>query len=323
MIKTAEQNIQPAKAVITKENKLKKLYKQKGLILLALPMLLITFILKYVPMAGIIVAFKKFNYSDGIFGSPWSGLENFKILVTSNSVLNLTFRTIGYNIVFIILGTAIPVILALLLNEIRSKHLLKVYQTSMFIPYFPSWIIVSYIVYILFNPNYGIVNNFISIFGIEKIDWYSRPSAWVFILPIINVWKAAGYSCIIYYASLISINTEYYEAAAIDGASRWQMAKNISIPFLFPIITILTVMSLGNIMRGDFGLFYLIPQQELYGILTSSTDILDTYIYRALKKNGEIPMATAVGLYQSVIGFILILISNKAVRKIDPDRALY
>jgi putative aldouronate transport system permease protein len=304
-------------------NFIKKLYKQRSLVILALPILILTFVLKYIPMAGIFIAFKDINYSEGIFKSPWCGFNNFKFMFASNAIWNLTFRTIGYNLVFILLGTVTPVVLALLLNELKSKSSLKIYQTAMFIPHFPSWVIVSYIAYVVLNPAYGVVNHLISIFGIEKIDWYSRPGAWILILPIVSVWKHAGYNSIIYYSSLLSISNDYYEAAAIDGASRWQMTTKISIPFLKPIIIIMTVMSLGNIMRGDFGLFYLVPQQEVYGVLTATTDILDTYIYRALKISGEIPMSTAVGLYQSAVGCILVLLSNKLIRRVDPERALY
>lgn len=318
-----EEKNAPTKLDTKQKNTLKKLYKQRSLIILALPILIYTFIFKYIPMVGIIAAFKNYNYSDGIFFSPWNGFDNFKFMMTSNVLWKLTFTTIAYNLVFMIVGTIVPVTLALLLNELKSKKTLKIYQTSMFIPYFPSWIIVSYIVYILLNVKYGVLNNVISAIGIERIDWYSRPNAWIFFIPIISAWKGAGYASIIYYASLISINSEYYEAATIDGASRWQLMTKISIPFLLPIVTIMTVMGLGSIIRGDFGLFYLIPQQELYTLLISTTDVLDTYIYRALKRSGDIPMSTAVGLYQSIVGFVLILFSNKLVRKIDPERALY
>ncbi|MDI3311970.1 MAG: ABC transporter permease subunit, partial [Thermoanaerobacterium sp.] len=271
---------------------------------------------KYVPLFGIIIAFKDFRYDKGIWGSEWNGFNNFRFLFKTNIIWELTFRTIAYNLVFMTLGVLVPVALALMLNEVRSRKLIKFYQTSFLLPYFPSWIVVSYIVYALLNPS-GLVNNMLQYLGMERINWYQTPYPWIFLLPLINTWKGMGYSALIYYATLIGINQEYYEAAEIDGAGSWHKVKYISIPFLVPVIIVLVLLNLGRLINGDFGLFYQVTQQESFPYLRETTDVINTYVYRALRIDGDIAASSAVSFYQSIVGFIMLVIANSLVRRYD------
>jgi len=299
-----------------------KLKRSSGLYLLCLPIIVYTILFKYIPMFGIVIAFKDFRYDKGIWGSDWCGFDNFRFLFKTNIIWDLTFRTVAYNIVFMILDVVVPVIFALLLNELRSKRQIKFYQTSFLLPHFPSWIVVSYIVYAFLNPS-GFINNILQFVGIEKINWYQKPQPWIFLLPLINTWKRAGYSAIVYYATLMGISHEYYEAAEIDGAGSWQKVRYISIPFLIPVIIVLSLLGLGRLISGDFGLFYQVTQQESFPYLRDTTDILNTYVYRALRVDGNIASSSAVSFYQSVVGFIMLVIANSLVRRYDKSRALY
>lgn len=287
---------------------------------LALPGLLYFFVFCYLPMFGVIIAFKKYNYAKGILGSKWIGFKNFEFFFTSQDALRITRNTVLYNIVFITVGILCAVIVALLLYEIKEKYLIKTFQTSMNLPNFLSWVIVGYIAYILLNPNYGVFNQIIRFFGGNGISWYSETKYWPYILTGFNIWKNVGIDSIIYYAALLGISKELYEAAEIDGANKLQKVFHVSVPQLIPIITILAITKVGNIMRGDFGLFYQIPRD--IGILYPVTDVIDTYVYRGLK-GGDMGISSAVGLFQSIIGLILVTLTNYIVKKIEPDNAMF
>lgn len=307
---------------VSKNNFLKKIKKSRGLYLLCLPIIIYTILFKYVPFFGIIITFKDFKYNKGIWGSEWNGFDNFKFLFKTNIIWELTFRTIAYNIVFMLLSTVVTVALALLLNEIRSRKFIKFYQTTFILPHFPSWIVISYIVFALLNPS-GSVNNILRSLGMGTVNWYESPNSWIYILPIVNSWKGAGYGALVYYATLIGISNEYYEAAEIDGAGAWQKVRYISIPFLIPVVVVFTLLGLGRLINGDFGLFYQVTQQEAFPLLYKTTDIINTYVYRALRVDGDIAASSAAGFYQSVVGFIMLITANAMVRRYDKRRALY
>jgi len=285
-------------------------------ILMFLPTYILLFMFAYLPMGGIIIAFKDYNYADGIFGSRWNGFDNFKYFFTSNDATMLVRNTVLYNVVFIALGMVCAVGLAVILNEVTSKIALKYYQTTMILPYFMSWVIVAYIFYVFLDPNYGILNKTFNL----GISWYTEKAYWPFILVFANIWKKIGMDSIIYYAALMGIDPSLYEAATIDGASRWQQHKAITIPELRSVMAILLILSVGGIFRGDFGLFYQLPMNV--GILYPVTDVLDTYVYRGLT-SGDFGANAAIGLFQSVVGLIIVLASNAIVKKLDEDSAMF
>jgi len=295
--------------------------KSLKLLLLAAPVIIYVFIFNYLPMGGIILAFKDYNYASGILGSKWVGLENFKHFFQSNAALKVTLNTLGYNFVFIILGTVLNLAVALLLNEIRNRSAIKYYQTTMFFPYFLSWVVVAYILYGFISPAYGVFNKIVEALGGQVQNWYQYPKAWPAILVIAHLWKGMGMGVLINYAVLIGIDPSYYEAAAVDGAKKWQMVWNISLPFVVPVVVMQIILAIGKIFFADFGLFYQLPQNS--AILQDVTDVIDTYVYRMLIDRNEIGISSAVGLYQSFVGLILIVITNKIVSKIDEDSALF
>ena len=287
---------------------------------LALPAIIFFFIFAYLPMFGIIIAFKEYRYDLGILGSNWVGLSNFTFFFTSQDALRVTRNTVGYGMLFIILNLVTSVSLALLLYEVKNKSALKYFQTTMILPNYLSWVVVGYISYIFLNPVIGVINQFLAGLSIDKVQWYAEPKHWPFILSFVNIWKNVGMGSVIYFAALINLDTQLFEAAQIDGASKLQQTWYISIPALIPIMTMLSILSVGNIMRGDFGLFFQIPRDV--GSLYPATDIIDTYIYRGLRK-GTMGQTAAIGLFQSVVGFILVILTNFIVKKIDPENAMF
>lgn len=291
------------------------------MILMCLPVFLHLFIFSYLPMIGVVIAFKDYRYDKGIFKSDWIGFKNFEFFFSSQDAWRITRNTIVLNTVFIIVGLIAAVALALILFEITNKFFINIYQTVMILPSYLSWVIVGYMSYAFLNPSFGVINVLLQKFNIAGIEWYSNPKIWPFILTFAVVWKNMGLNCVIYYAGLMGINDEYYEAACIDGATRWQQTKYISIPFLVPLMTILTILAIGRIFRADFGMFFNLTRD--IGALYETTDVIDTYVYRALRSLGDVGMSSAVGLYQSGVGFLLILITNTIVKRIEEDNALF
>ena len=290
--------------------------------LMLLPGLVYLFINNYMPMAGIIIAFKKYNYSLGIFKSPFTGLKNFEFLFKTKDAWTITRNTLGYNIIFIVLGTVLAIAVAILLNEIRSTMGKKVYQTLILVPFLISIVVVSYLVYGFLSTDAGFINNSIlKPMGKEAIGWYSNAKYWPFILIFVNIWKNLGYNCIIYYATVVGLDASLYESASIDGANRWQRIVHITLPGLKTTIITLTLMSVGRIFYSDFGLFYQVPMNS--GVLFPTTNVIDTYVYRALIEQGNISMSSAAGVYQSLVGFVIVMLSNWIVRRVDKDRALF
>lgn len=309
-----------AKTKTKKKFSMGKFQEQSSLFILAVPALLCFIIWNYVPMFGLIIAFKDYTYDAGILGSQWVGFDNFKFFFASQDAIRLTRNTVGYGALFIVLNAVTGVTVALLLNAIKSRMAIKTYQTIMILPNFLSWVVVGFISYILLNPSIGVFNQIITSFGFEGIDWYSNPKYWPFILSYAHVWKGVGMTAIMYYAALLGVDSSLYEAATIDGANAFQSAWYISVPSLTPLMTMLSILAVGNIFRGDFGLFYQISRDV--GALYPTTDVIDTYVYRGLQ-TGDMGITSAVGFFQSFVGVILVCTTNAIVKKIEPDNAMF
>lgn len=302
-------------------NFFQKIKKYRTLLLMCTPAILFFLAFSYAPMPGIYVAFVKYNYRDGIFGSKFIGLDNFKFLVESGKLLDLTKNTICYNLAFIILGNVLAVFVAVLLNELRSKWFKKVSQTMMFLPYFISQVLVGILVYNLLNYDYGFVNSILSSLGMEKWGPYSDPDVWPVLLVIIYLWQQTGYNSVVYFAAIMGIDQETIEAARVDGANGFQKIRYIILPSLKPTIVILLLFALGGIVKGNFGLFYNIVGTN--SLLYPTTDIIETFVYRATITDFNFSTASSVGLYQSIIGFVTVMVSNFVVKKIEPDYSLF
>lgn len=300
-----------------------KRYKRFApLFLLMLPGLAYLMINNYLPMFGMVIAFKDINFTKGILGSDWIGFKNFEYLFKTRDAFIITRNTILYNLLFIIINTLGALTVAILLNEIRKKFFQRFYQSIVILPHLISMVIVSYLVFAMISSDTGFINqSILPLFGIEPISWYSSKQYWPYILTIVNIWKGIGFLSVVYLASIISIDTEYYEAATLDGATKFQQIRSITIPLIAPVIIMMTLLAVGRIFHSDFGLFYQVPMDS--GILADTTNVIDTYVYRALMNLGDIGMSSAAGVYQSVVGFILVIISNYAVRKFSRDNALF
>ncbi|MCL2839388.1 MAG: ABC transporter permease subunit [Defluviitaleaceae bacterium] len=288
--------------------------------LMMLPGLAYFFINNYMPLPGIMVAFRRFNAQLGIHGSPWVGFANFEFLFATQDAWIITRNTILYNTAFIIVNTVLAILVAALLSELSGK-LKNVYQSAILLPNLISTVIIGYLVFAFLSAESGFINNTVLPFlGISPISWYTEPSYWPFILILVNAWRGVGYGCIIYLATLTGFDRSYYESAMLDGAGRGKQFLHITLPLLKPTIIMLTLLSIGRIFYADFGLFFQVPMNQ--GALFSTTNVIDTYVFRGLVQLGNISMSAAAGLYQSVVGFILVLFANVVVRKIDPDSAL-
>ena len=292
-----------------------------SLALMGLPGILLLFVFNYIPMGGLIIAFKDYKYNLGIFRSSWNGIKNFRIMFSSNTFFQLVRNTIGYNMTFILLTVFVSVCVALLLDNISSKRSIKVMQSSMFLPYFLSWIVVSYVSHACLDYNSGIINTFLSHIGKEKISFYSEPKYWPFILVLFNTWKTVGFNSLVYYGTILSIDTELYEAAMLDGCGYLKRVRYITIPHLRPTIITMLLLSLGSVVRSDYGLFFYLPKDT--GVLYSVTDVLDTYILRTLRVAGSVGQASAAGFLQSIVGLLLVVAVNAAVRKYEEESALF
>ena len=292
-----------------------------ALLAMAAPATLLFLVFNYAPMLGIVIAFKRLRVDKGFLGSPWVGFDNFRFFFESQDAWRITRNTVLLNSLFIIVGLAVALALALMLFELRSRLALKIFQTVFFFPFFLSWVVVGYMLYAFLNIELGIGNRLLEYFGIHAVSWYTSPEYWRFILVSIYVWKSSGYFAVIYYSGILGIDGEYYEAAAIDGANKLQVIFKIILPLLSPVITVVVLLQIGKIFFADFGLFYFTTRD--IGNLYPTTDVIDTYVYRSLRVTGDIGMASAAGFYQSVVGFFLVVVSNLVVRKTNPDNALF
>jgi putative aldouronate transport system permease protein len=293
----------------------------KLLLLMLLPAVAFFIVFAYLPMAGIVLAFKEFDFSLGIFKSPWVGLKNFKFFFISGKALLVSTNTVFYNTAFIIVGTIINLIIAIILSEMAGRIYKKVAQTLLLMPYFISWVVVNAILFNVFNYEFGQMNTILTRLGMEPIDVYGEPGLWKYIIVILNTWKGMGYGSIVYLAAIMGIDREIYEASDIDGASVFQQIWYITLPSLKPTIIILVLLSVGNIFRGNFDMFYQIIGNN--GTLFNATDVIDTFVFRSLIQTRELGMSTAAGFYQSVLCCLILMTTNAAVRRFDPDYALF
>lgn len=323
-----KEKVENSSKVVNKKGNSRKKSKFKsnlGLLILTIPGLVWFLVFAYLPMFGVLVAFKDWRIHGGffesLFQSEWVWFDNFKFLFQSTDAWLITKNTVMYNAVFIVMGVILPVTLAILLKEVFNKKLSKFYQTSMFLPYFLSWVVVSYCVYSFLSPDKGFLNEILVKMGKDPVSWYTESKYWPLIIIVMSQWKGVGYGTVVYLASICGIDKSYYEAALIDGATKWQQIKHITIPLLKPIMIIMFITAVGGIFRADFGLFYQLPKNS--GALYSVTNVIDTYVYRGLMNLGNIGMSSAAALYQSFVGMILILVTNGIVRKVDEENAFF
>ncbi len=306
----------------TKKMKTLMLMKKNiAIYIMAIPGLLYLFINNYMPLPGMVLAFKNYNVRNGVWGSAWSGLTNFKYLFATSDAFIITRNTILYNLAFIVVNTVGAIVVAIILSEMKRK-VKNFYQSAILLPHLISAVIISYIVFAFLSTEAGFLNSVLGkVFGLEPIAWYAEKKYWPFILVIVSAWKSIGYQCIIYLATLMGFDRTYYEAADLDGATIWQQIRLITLPLLRPTVIMLTMMAIGRIFYSDFGLFYQVPQNS--GALFPVTNTIDTYVYRGLLEAGNISMSAAAGFYQSIVGFILVMGANLLVRKLDRDSALF
>lgn len=315
-------NVETAKAKALSKKKL-QFKTWAPIFLMMLPGLVYLFINNYMPMAGLVIAFKKVNFMDGIWASPWVGFKNFEFLFKTKDAFIITRNTICYNLAFILINTVLGIALAILITDIRKDGLRKLYQSAILVPFLMSIVIISYITYAFLSAENGLINNSIlPLFGnTEGISWYMEKKYWPFILVLVNTWKGIGYGALIYISSINGIDRILYEAASLDGAGKWKQITNVTLPSLKGTVITMTLLNIGRIFYADFGLFYQVPMNS--GQLNEVTNVIDTYVYRSLLQMNNTGMSAAAGFYQSIVGFILVLIANLIVRRIDADSALF
>jgi putative aldouronate transport system permease protein len=317
-----------AKARMKKEKKSRSARKRDLIFyIMLLPGVLILIINNYLPMIGVVIPFEDYRFDvnkgffKSLFTSQFVGFQNFKFLFTSIDCVTATVNTVIYNLIFIALDLIIPIALAICMSEMWNPKRANTYQTLMFLPYFISWVAVSYVAYAFFCNAGFFDKNLLPLFGGKNVDFYTRPEFWPAILIFFHLWHYTGYNLIVYIASISGISSEYYEAAALDGATKWQQVRYITLPMLKTTAVILTLLAVGRIFNGDFDLFYNVPRNvsQLY----STTSILDTFVYNELINLGDVGMSAAAGLYQAVVGCAVVFVCNFAVRRVDPDSALF
>ncbi len=303
-----------------KTSKLTKMKRNIPYNLLCLPGLLSLILMHYVPISGIVLAFKDYNFAKGIFGSEWVGFKNFEFFFKSNDMTRILRNTIFYNIFWMLLvNIGLSLVVALLLYEVKNKLANKFYQTSMLIPCFISWVAVAYIVYIFLSKDNGLLNSIITYFGGNPINWYGESKYWPTILTIAAVWKDVGMASLYYYAALLSIDNALFEAAAIDGAGRFRQILTISLPECLPMMAMVLILRMGQVLGGGMDIFYQVPMNQ--GALYETTDTIATYLYRGLE-SANYSTSAAVGLFQSVVGVVLLLFTNSIIKKIDPEKSV-
>ncbi len=296
--------------------------KYLPLTFMMVPGLLYLLFNNYLPMAGIVIAFKDVNFTTGILASDWVGFKNFEYLFKTSDAYIITRNTILYNAGWIILTTSLSIILAILLNEIRNKFFARFYQSVILLPQLISIIIVAYLGYAMLSLDTGFMNKtLLPALGLSEIAFYFEARYWPLILTLVNLWKSIGFSVVIYFAAIIGIDEEFYEAARLDGASKWQQIRAITVPLIMPVIVMLTLLAVGRIFYSDFGLFYQVPMNS--GAIFDTTNVIDTYVFRGLLGLGDIGMSAAAGVYQSIVGFILVIAANLLVRKLSKENALF
>ncbi|MBD5094422.1 MAG: sugar ABC transporter permease [Subdoligranulum sp.] len=298
-----------------------ELKKNRALFLMILPAVLVVLIFSYLPMSGLVLAFKDYKFNLGIFKSPWHGLENFRFLFISGVGWKITINTILYNLLNLITSQGLAILIAIVLSEMKVIPCKKTAQSVIFFPYFISWVIVGTFVYNIFNYETGLMNSILTSIGSDPVNVYSMPWVWPIIICAFNAWKWCGYNSVVYIAAITGVDTECYEAAEIDGANIFQRIRHITLPAIKPTIITMLLLNVGRILRGDFEMFYQIVGNN--GQLFNATDVIDTYVFRALTTSGNMGMTAAATLYQSVLCFVIIVTVNAIVRRVDPDNALF
>lgn len=312
----------PSKPRTASSGRLRRFWNNKTLLLMCLPAIVFFIIFAYLPMPGVYLAFIQFNYSDGIFKSPFVAFDNFRFLVMNGDLWRLTFNTVAYNLVFIVLGNVLQIFVAILLNELRRKWFKKVAQTLMFLPHFISAVLIGLIAYNILSYDYGLLNHVLTSLGMDPVKTYSNAAIWPFIIVFTFLWQSTGYGSIVYFAAIMGLDNEIIEASEIDGANAFQRIIYIIIPWLKPTFIILLLFSLGGILKGNFGLFYNLVganNTQLY----ATTDIIETYVFRSLMTNFNFSIGSAVSLYQSVFGFVIVITANWLVKKASPENSLF
>ncbi|WP_099467211.1 ABC transporter permease [Konateibacter massiliensis] len=289
--------------------------------LMGVPGFIYLFINNYMPLVGLQIAFKNYKYNLGIWNSEWIGIKNFEFLFKTGDAFIMIRNTLLYNLFWIVLGVIVGVGSSILLNEVMNKTAKKFYQTVILMPYLISAVVVAYLVFAYLSPGTGLFNSIITALGGKSVSWYGEAKYWPFILTFVNQWKGIGFGMILYLSSIVGIDGSLYEAASLDGATRWQQHRKITIPLLRPTIIMLVILSLGQVFRSDFGLFYQVPMNQ--GALYDATQTIDTYVYRALLQRNDIGMSSAASFIQSVVGFIFIMAANQVVRKLDKNSSLF
>ena len=299
----------------------KDLKQYAPFLLMLTPAVIYFLIFNYFPMSGIILAFKEFNYRLGIFGSPWNGFTNYRFFFLGGAAWRVTRNTLLYNAAFIVYGNLMQLLVAISLSEMRHLRFKKVTQSLIFLPYFISWVLVGGFVFDIFNRDYGMYSNLVASLGFDRPDIYANPNVWPILIVLIQCWKSVGYGSVIYLAAITAIDPSLNEAATIDGANAFQTVRYVTLPCLRPTIITLVLLSIGNIFKGDYQMFYQLTGDN--GLLYNTTDVIDTYVMRSLLRNSDYGMAAAAGTYQSILGFVFIMTFNGIVKKIEPDYALF
>lgn len=290
------------------------------LLMLMIPATILLLIFNYAPFIGVYMAFVDYNPNLGIFDSPYVGLENFEFFFTSKDAVRVIRNTVGYSLIFLLVDLFFAVSLALLLYNLHSRRGVKIYNTIVLLPRFLSWVLVAFIVYIILSPSHGLANTIIEALGGTGLKWYSKAKYWPYILVVVHIWQSVGMNSLFYYSSLMSLDESLIEAAKLDGANKLQQIRYVIIPHLIPVMTVIAILAIGKSFSGDFGLFYQVPKDV--GMLYETTDVINTYVFRALQ-NGSFERSTAIGLFQSLMGLILVVITNSIIRKISPENSLY
>ena len=295
--------------------------KNKPLFVMILPAVVLIIVMAYLPMSGLILAFKNYRFDLGVFGSDWNGIENFRYLFESGTGWLITKNTIVYNLVNLITSQLLAILIAIFISEINKKFFKKISQSLIFLPYFISWVIVGTFVFAIFNYETGLLNSIIKALGGDPVNVYEMPGIWPVIIACFNSWKWCGYNSVIYIAAIVGVDAEIYEAASVDGANIFQRIRNITLPSIRATIITMLLLNVGRILRGDFEMFYQIVGQN--GQLFNATDVIDTYVFRSLLQNSNLGMSAAASLYQSVLCFVIIIVVNRIVKKVDESNALF
>lgn len=303
------------------KRKWKEICHDRYLYLMLVPAVAYVIVFNYLPMPGMVLAFKQYNYSKGIFGSDWIGLKNFGFLFRTGAISRITWNTIVYNLFFIFFDIFFQVTVAVFLSEMRNKYYKKITQTVLLLPFFISWVVAGAIVYNLLNTNYGLINSILVSLGREKISFMNNAKIWPGLFVAFHVWKGLGYGSVVYLAAITGIDQELYDAAQIDGAGVFQRVFKITIPLLKPTVVVMLLLSLGRVVRGDFEMFYNLTGNN--AMIYNVSDVIDTFVYRAMTQTQNFGMAAAAGLYQSILGFIIVLIFNRLIKKLQPDYSLF